>query len=121
MKIPLSVMFCLTVVFVFSQFHAKLDLSMEMHDFGDIKEGKIVSIDLKLKNSGGVPLIIEKIITQCGCTTTDKPESPILPNDFAVIIITFDSSGKNGFVRKSITIDSNEETKVFVFTANIMR
>ena len=106
---------------LYAQQNIGLSLSKATHDFGDIKVGDQVSVDLELINNSDSPLLIDAIQTQCGCTTTEKPVEPILPQSKKTIKVTFDSTGKEGFIRKSVTIVSSQGTEFFVFTANIIQ
>lgn len=99
---------------------AKLILSTSTYDFGDVTEGETVSTKVILENQGDIPLIINDVKTQCGCTTTKVSNDPILPSNSQEIEIYFDSSDKHGFVRKSVTFVSNGGVKVFVFTVNVL-
>ena len=105
---------------VFAQQATGLELTPNDHEFGDITQGDQVTMVVGVKNTSLSPLLINDIQVQCGCTTTEKPKEAILPGEKIDIKVDFDSTGKEGFIRKSITFVSNQGNVVFVFTANII-
>lgn len=60
-------------------------------------------------NTGSAPLIINKIISSCGCTVPKKPEAPIMPGKTGKIEVKYDTNKPGGF-SKIITIYSNAKS-----------
>lgn len=85
----------------------------EVIDYGTIKVNSDGLRVFQFKNIGKSPLIIDKVISSCGCTVPKKPEEPIMPGEEGQIEVKYDTSRVGGF-SKSITIYSNasEPTKV---------
>ena len=79
----------------------------EEYDFGKIVAGEKVSYSFKFNNTGEADLVIASTKASCGCTVSDFPKYPIKPGKGGVITATFDSKGKSGNIKKSITIYSN--------------
>jgi hypothetical protein len=79
------------------------------HDFGKIIQGEKVSYSFKFKNTGNADLLIAKVSTSCGCTAGDYPKQPVKPGEDATIEVRFDSTGKNGFQSKDLTIAANTQ------------
>ena len=79
----------------------------DIHDFGKIKPGGIVTYDFKFTNTGKSPLIISDGYATCGCTKPSWPKTPIKPGDTGIVHIVFDSRGKSGLQDKLITITAN--------------
>ena len=79
------------------------------HDFGKVIQGERVTFAFKFKNSGDADLVIANISATCGCTATEYPKTPIKPGEENTIKVTFDSSGKEGFQHKTITIAANTQ------------
>ena len=77
------------------------------HDFESVLQGKIVDYLFKFQNIGDQPLIIENVLTSCGCTASEWSKAPIKQGGKGVIKVTFDSTGKIGSQRKVITVVSN--------------
>jgi hypothetical protein len=79
------------------------------HDFGKIIQGEKVTYSFKFKNTGNSDLVIAKVSTTCGCTASDYPRDPVRPGEEGVIEASFDSSGKQGFQSKDLTIAANTQ------------
>ncbi|MBM3164787.1 MAG: DUF1573 domain-containing protein [Bacteroidetes bacterium] len=58
------------------------------------------------KNKAKKPLMIESVQTSCGCTTAEKPASPIARNKKGQISVSYDTKRVGQFV-KSITVTPN--------------
>jgi len=76
-------------------------------DLGDLRQGEIGEYLFKFTNTGNKPLIIQNVISTCGCTVPAWPKEPVKPGEKAVLRVVFDSSGKIGRQNKIITIRSN--------------
>jgi hypothetical protein len=79
----------------------------ESFNFGNIKEGQKVHHTFKFKNVGNADLIISNAHGSCGCTIPTFSSAPVAPNDEGMIEVTFNSEGKSGDNRKTVTIISN--------------
>lgn len=93
------------------------------YDFGDIKEGDNVNYEFKFTNIGGEPLIISQARGSCGCTVPDWPKEPIKKNESGAIKVIFNSQGKSGMQRKSVTISSNAKTSTttLIIKGNVIK
>ncbi len=86
-------------------------------DFGKIKEDSENKASFKVKNTGKVPLLIEKVDVSCGCTTAKKPEKPILPGQTDEIEIVFHPKvGQLDKQEKTVTITANTDPSTEVLT-----
>lgn len=79
----------------------------ENHMFGKIKEGEQVKFGFKFKNAGNSDLIIGDAKGSCGCTVPKYPTHPIAPGEEGVIDVEFNSAGKTGHQRKTISVLTN--------------
>lgn len=86
---------------------AQFEFASAEYDFGDVNQGETVEYLFDFKNSGEIPLIINNVLTTCGCTAPEWPKQPIKPGETGQIKIAFDSSSKIGRQNKVITIRSN--------------
>lgn len=77
------------------------------HDFGSISAGTKVSYSFNFTNTGKIPLVISEAHSSCGCTVPTYPHDPIQPGQSGTIEVTFDSTGKTGHQKKTVTIISN--------------
>jgi hypothetical protein len=84
----------------------------EMHDFGTINEGDIVTHVFEFTNTGDAPLIVSSATASCGCTVPEKPEGPIAPGESGQIKVQFNSRKKPGIQNKTVTITANTYPKI---------
>ena len=80
-----------------------------VHDYGTIIQGADGSCEFKFSNTGKEPLILQKPITSCGCTTSSWPQEPILPGKNDVIKVTYNTNNI-GPINKTVTVNSNAKT-----------
>jgi len=85
----------------------KVVFDKEVHDFGKIKQGEIVSTSFIIKNIGDNDLFIVEAHGSCGCTVPEVTKEAIEPGESAPIHVKFDSNGKSGEVTKSIMVTCN--------------
>lgn len=83
----------------------------EAHDFGEIPQGKPVSVEFAFTNAGETPLLIADVATSCGCTASDYSKEPIAPGKSSKIKVTYNAANMGAFT-KSITVNfSDTEAK----------
>jgi hypothetical protein len=99
----------------------KVKLDKLEHDFGTINEGDIVKTEFIVINDGEVDLIISDAKGSCGCTVPQPPKDPIKPGASAPIKVSFDSNGKPGAQKKTVTLTTNTEKgyETFEIKANV--
>lgn len=92
------------------------------HDFGKVVNGEKVNHTFKFKNEGNSDLIISSASGSCGCTVPSYPKEPIGPGKEGVIDVVFNSEGKNGLQRVSVTVVANTvpNTKVLTLTGEVL-
>ncbi len=66
----------------------------EVHDFGKVMEGEIVTHTFKFKNTGDEPLILKDVKASCGCTAPSWSRTPIPPGKNGEIEVRFDTKGR---------------------------
>jgi hypothetical protein len=95
---------------------AKFVFSEEIHNFGSLKAGEIVSFTFIFRNEGTKTLTITEVDSGCGCTEVIIPEKNISPGQEGRIEVIYNSAGEVGNQLKTITITSNaEQTKKQLF------
>ena len=84
-------------------------LSFDQHsyDLGEVRKGEVKYFDIKFKNTGNEPAIID-FISSCDCTEVDFPMEEIMPGQTGVLKVKFDSSDK----------EESETTDIDVFLKN---
>lgn len=95
----------------------------EIHDFGQITEGEIVTYAFKFKNIGKSNLIISSANAGCGCTIPKWPKEPIPPGKSDIIEIVFNSTGRVGYQENAVRIIANTipNTNTIKITATVIK
>jgi hypothetical protein len=99
-----------------------VEFATESHDFGKITQGEKVSYSFKFKNTGEADLIIASAQGSCGCTVPHYSEKPVPPGEEGTIDVVFDSDGKEGMVKKTVTVVTNAipNTKKLEITTEVL-
>ena len=88
------------------------------HDFGKFDEEKKQTVVFAFTNTGDEPLVIQQVMTTCGCTVADYTKTPIPAGKKGQIKVTYNGRGKpKGLFRKVITVRSNATnamTRIYV-------
>lgn len=84
-----------------------LNIQVKEHDFGKIPQGKPVTTEFAVTNSGTTPLKLDNVQASCGCTTPvwDK-EASIAPGATSKITVGYNAAAEGAFT-KFITITYN--------------
>lgn len=91
---------------------ATMDFDKTEHDFGSIAQGDKVETVFTFTNTGEADLVIESAKGSCGCTVPEYPKVPVKPGEKASMKVSFNSAGKKGLNKKSITIKANTKSGV---------
>ncbi|MEM7571527.1 MAG: DUF1573 domain-containing protein [Bacteroidota bacterium] len=81
----------------------------EVHDFGQILEGELVTQVFSFTNVGDEPLIITDARGSCGCTVPSFPRHPLQPGESASLVVQFNSRNKRGMRNQKVTITANTD------------
>jgi len=82
----------------------------DLHDFGAIIKGEVAVVELPLRNTGKAPLLIDALVTTCGCTSAEISAMTILPGEEATLRLSYDSAAHEndmGPLERRIFIISN--------------
>lgn len=79
-----------------------------IHDFGKVPEGKKVSHDFVVRNTGNADLIIQQIVPACGCTAASSDGNTISPGAESAIHVELDTSGFSGKSVKTIRLITSD-------------
>lgn len=94
-----------------------LTLDNANYDWGTALQGEVVEHAFKITNSGGAPLVIDRVKPSCGCTAVSKPDKPILPGESDVVTLQINTKSLTDKPKKSADIYSNDAsspTKIFM-------
>ncbi len=89
---------------------ARLQFESTAYDFKELNQGEKMTHTFEFENTGSIPLIINNVLTTCGCTAPEWPKEPVKPGAKGQIKVVFDSSSKIGRQNKVITIRSNAKS-----------
>ncbi len=99
---------------------AQIEFDAEMHDFGKIKSGEILTFSFVFKNTGETDLIICNTETDCGCVHANIPEKTVKPGEKGLVEVEFNSAGLYGKQLKTLEIQSNsKEPKHLIIFAEV--
>jgi len=86
----------------------RLSVAAPRKEIGELISGDTAEVEFALTNAGTDPLMITKVATSCGCTTTTYPEV-LKPGETGVLHAKLVSAAIwNGPVEKEITVVSND-------------
>lgn len=77
------------------------------HNFGTVTEGEKAEHSFTFTNTGENELIIVDAKASCGCTVPSFSKEPIPPGGTGNVDVVFNSAGKMGEVKKSVTVIAN--------------
>jgi hypothetical protein len=100
----------------FAQYaQTKMQLSATEHDFGTFKEeaGR-QTFDFIVTNTGTDPLVLQNIVTSCGCTTPEWTKQPIPSGGKGKITAIYDPKDRPGPFNKTLSVYSNSKPEVVV-------
>ena len=104
----------LILVLVFAQKQgAVIAWEKTSYNFGTIKEGDgVVTYRFIFVNVGDEPLLLEKVKSTCGCTTSNYTKDQVFPKAKGFVEVTFDPTNQSGEFSKTITVITNEKSLV---------
>jgi len=88
----------------------KIEVDNATLDFGEVREGDLVTHTFILSNAGDETLVIEKVNPWCGCTTIPSlSKTELAPGETAQLEAVLDTAGLGiTTINKSITVYSND-------------
>lgn len=107
-KLVLLFLFIVTSCMAQDQKRPKIHLEEDKYDFGDIKEGVVVSHDFIIENSGEKKLKIFRVKASCGCTAVSPSKKQLEPGEKTSVQVQFNSAHRHGTQRKHVYIFTND-------------
>ena len=89
-----------------SAIQTTVELSTQELDLGSFPREEAKTGEILFKNTGDKPFVIYDVVTSCGCTKVDYPETPIPPGETLKLIVTYEAD-KPGYFRKSLKVYGN--------------
>ena len=78
---------------------------------GQYREGEMIEIAAKIKNSGDEDLLIMSTVASCNCTSVRYPKNAIPAGEEEEIKVTIDTKGKSGPGTVVVKIVTNTSDK----------
>jgi len=96
-------------------------LKEKSFDFGKIPQGRPVTHVFELVNKGKEPIILENVLTSCGCTTPEWSREPVKPGATSTIKVGYNAASEGQF-NKSITIQiAGGQAQTLMISGNVYR
>lgn len=94
-----------------------MKLSKTEHNFGTFKEeAGQQTFDFEVTNTGNSPLVIQNIVTSCGCTMPEWTKQPIPPGGKGKITAIYDPQNRPGAFNKTLSVYTNSKPQVVVMS-----
>lgn len=93
-------------------------------DFGEVKQGAVLTHDFVFKNESNSVLTIKDVNTSCGCTLSEIKKKVLQPNESTVIGVKFNSKGYSGPVTQFIYVNTDSLDKPivrYIIKANVVK
>lgn len=91
-----------------AQTDAQINADELTYNFGTIAEAAgPASHTFTIRNTGGAPLVINRVTASCGCTQPEWTKAPIAPGQTGEVKVTYNPKGRPGPFYKTISIFSN--------------
>lgn len=93
----------------------------DLHNFGDLEAGEVVSCSFKITNKGSGSLVIDSVAYGCACIQTEWPSKALQQGETAFVNVKYDSAGEWGRMYNALVIYSNsiEKKKIVYIAANV--
>jgi hypothetical protein len=84
-----------------------LTYDKKFHSFGEVIMGQKVTTIYHFKNTSDKLIKITDMISSCGCTVAELKKFDYAPNEEGEIIVTLDTTLKEGLITKTITLKTD--------------
>lgn len=85
-----------------------LQVDASRHDFGKVPSNSKSTHTFRITNGGDKDLVIGRIHTSCGCTSTVLGKSTLAPGESTGLEAVFNTGNDHGPVEKTIRVESND-------------
>lgn len=90
--LPLIALFFGVSLMAQTQADSIIQVNVEKHDFGKIKQGVPVTYSFEIKNISNKPVVVQNTWASCGCTTPEKITAPIAPGATAKLKVQYNAA-----------------------------
>lgn len=89
----------------------RLKLDKNIHDFGNVEEGKYYIANIKITNAGDGDLEIKNITTTCGCTAALVVDKIVKPGKTTLLKVELDTTDRDGKFVRAVNIHTNDRSQ----------
>lgn len=89
----------------------KIVFDQEIHNFGTLKDGEMISYSFIFRNVGSSPFRIIKAEKSCGCIEPHYSSNEILPGESSTVELVLNTAGEWGNLIREVTIETSEGEK----------
>jgi uncharacterized protein DUF1573 len=98
-----------------------LQLKEITYNFGKIQQGRPVTHNFEIVNTGKDALMLENVQASCGCTTPEWSRDAIQAGATSVIKVGYNAANEGAF-QKTITIQyNNHQTKTLTISGTVFK
>lgn len=99
---------CAIVSSVAASAQANISFDKTSHSFGTFQEDVVQRVVFTFTNTGNQPLVINQVLTSCGCTASKYTKEPVAPGKKGQVEVTYNGKNKMaGHMSKLVTVNSN--------------
>lgn len=77
-------------------------------DFGKAQQEKTLEKEFRIRNLGGADLVIEDVVTTCGCTVADGYSKVVKPGASTPLRVKLETRNSFGKLARSVLVKSND-------------
>ena len=98
-----------------------LQLNENNHDFGKIQQGRPVTTNFTITNTGKETIILDNVMASCGCTTPEWSREPIKPGQSATLKVGYNAATEGAFNRSVTIMYNNGQTKSLTISGTVYK
>lgn len=102
---------------LFAQRKPEVKFDKNVYDYGSIKEEVEVALsEFEFTNVGTTPVVIQRIVASCGCTSPTYTREPVLPGKKGKVKVAYNTVYRPGTFRKNVRVYTNVPDTVYTLT-----
>lgn len=82
-------------------------------DLGTLSKGDAKTVNVSIKNVGGLPFMIFDTRASCGCTHTEYEKKPVHPDSTTIVSITYNADDR-GYFNKTVSVYGNMDNSPLI-------
>jgi hypothetical protein len=95
----------------------EVKFNKDVHDYGSVKEEVEVALsEFEFTNTGKTPVVIQRVVTSCGCAAPSYTREPVLPGKSGKVKVAYNTIHRPGTFRKSVRVYTNVPDTVYTLT-----